>query len=39
VCSPALDRLFAAAQSVPDFAPESFATRLDEFEKALTEAN
>jgi len=24
---------------VPDFAPESFATRLDEFEKALTEAN
>ena len=32
---PALDALFAAAQSVPDFAPEEFARRLDAFAAAL----
>lgn len=37
-CGSTLTKLFAAAQSVPDFSPEEFAARLDGFEKALTES-
>lgn len=36
-CGPLLDRLFAAAQSVPDFEPEEFAARLESFSKAAAE--
>jgi hypothetical protein len=34
---PALDKLFAAAQSVPDFRPKEFANRLEEFAAKVAE--
>jgi hypothetical protein len=34
--SPALDRLFDAAQSLPDFDPNLFADNLNEFHKGVS---
>lgn len=34
---PALDKLFAEAQSVPDFRPKEFASRLEEFAAKVSE--